>query len=225
MDANKIGSFIKELRIQKVMTQKDLAEQINCTDKAVSRWETGRGIPEVSLLMPLAKALDVSVNELLSGERFSLKTDDNIEETNYELIAVPEIITKTDKNLVSVIEEKDREIKNRNKDTLIFLMLCCIQVIIYFVLPNMGMMEPAVFIVGASAANAFLAGLLKTKIKWAFPFFSTLVMVVAILYLSDGYEKFALVFALWYIVGSVVVMLVSVIVGILAKRIIRKIKG
>ena len=79
MDANKIGSFIKELRIQKVMTQKDLAEQINCTDKAVSRWETGRGIPEVSLLMPLAKALDVSVNELLSGERFSLKTDDNID--------------------------------------------------------------------------------------------------------------------------------------------------
>lgn len=225
MDANKIGSFIKELRMQKVMTQKDLAEQINCTDKAVSRWETGRGIPEVSLLMPLAKALDVSVNELLSGERFSLKTDDNTEETNYELIAVPEIITKTDKNLVSVIEEKDREIKNRNKDTLIFLMLCCIQVIIYFVLPNMGMMEPAVFIVGASAANAFLAGLLKSKIKWAFPFFGTLMMVVAILYLSDGYEKFALVFALWYIVGSVVVMLVSVIVGILAKRIIRKIKG
>ena len=225
MDANKIGSFIKELRIQKVMTQKDLAEQINCTDKAVSRWETGRGIPEVSLLMPLAKALDVSVNELLSGERFSLKTDDNIEENDYELIAVPEIITKTDKNLVSVIEEKDREIKNRHKDTLIFLMLCCIQVIIYFVLPNMGMMEPAVFIVGASAANAFLAGLLKSKIKWAFPFFGTLMMVVAILYLSDGYEKFALVFALWYIVGSVVVMLVSVIVGILAKRIIRKIKG
>ena len=225
MDANKIGSFIKELRMQKVMTQKDLAEQINCTDKAVSRWETGRGIPEVSLLMPLAKALDVSVNELLSGERFSLKTDDNIEETDYELIAVPEIITKTDKNLVSVIEEKDREIKNRTKDTLIFLMLCCIQVIIYFVLPNMGMMEPAVFIVGASAANAFLAGLLKSKIKWAFPFFGTLMMVVVILYLSDGYEKFALVFALWYIVGSVVVMLVSVIVGILAKRIIRKIKG
>ena len=50
-------------------TQKELADKINCTDKAVSRWETGRGIPEVSLLLPLSKALDVTVNELLSGEK------------------------------------------------------------------------------------------------------------------------------------------------------------
>ena len=69
MNAQKIGEFIKEQRKLKSLTQKELADIINCTDKAVSRWETGRGIPEVSLLLPLSKALDVTVNELLSGER------------------------------------------------------------------------------------------------------------------------------------------------------------
>lgn len=69
MDNRIIGSFIKEQRTQKQLTQKQLAEKLGVTDKAISRWETGKGIPDVSLLIPLSNALDASVNEILIGEK------------------------------------------------------------------------------------------------------------------------------------------------------------
>ena len=62
------GSVIRKLRESKKMTQEDLAEKIFVTSKAVSKWETGQGFPDISLVEPLAKALDISVIELLSGE-------------------------------------------------------------------------------------------------------------------------------------------------------------
>lgn len=68
MDHQKTGLFIAAMRRQKGWTQKELAERIGVTDKAVSRWETGKGMPDVSLLKPLSETLNVSLNELLSGE-------------------------------------------------------------------------------------------------------------------------------------------------------------
>ncbi len=62
------GSMIKRLREHRKLTQLELAEKINVTDKAVSKWETGRGYPDISLLESLAGALGVSVIELFSGE-------------------------------------------------------------------------------------------------------------------------------------------------------------
>ena len=61
------GAMIKRLREKRHLTQAELAEKICVTDKAVSKWETGRGLPDISLLEVLAKALGVSVIELLSG--------------------------------------------------------------------------------------------------------------------------------------------------------------
>lgn len=68
MDHQKTGFFIAALRREKGWTQKELAERLGVTDKAVSRWETGKGMPDVSLLKPLSETLGVSVNELLAGE-------------------------------------------------------------------------------------------------------------------------------------------------------------
>lgn len=62
------GSMIKALREKKKMTQAQLAEKLNVTDKAISKWETGRGLPDIALLEGLASALGLSVIELLSGE-------------------------------------------------------------------------------------------------------------------------------------------------------------
>ena len=62
------GAMIKRLREEKKLTQSELADKTFVTDKAISKWETGRGYPDISLVEPLAKALDVSVIELLSGE-------------------------------------------------------------------------------------------------------------------------------------------------------------
>jgi len=68
MNPQKTGLFIALLRKQRGLTQSQLAEQIGVTDKAVSRWETGKGFPDVSLLEPLATALGPSVTELIAGE-------------------------------------------------------------------------------------------------------------------------------------------------------------
>lgn len=68
MDNYVTGAVIKKLRENKKMTQEELAQKIFVTSKAVSKWETGKGFPDIGLLEALGKALDVSVIELLSGE-------------------------------------------------------------------------------------------------------------------------------------------------------------
>ena len=68
MDSAKTGALIAQRRRDKNMTQKELAEKLHVSNKAVSRWETGAGFPDVSLMAPLSEALDVTVTALLSGE-------------------------------------------------------------------------------------------------------------------------------------------------------------
>ena len=68
MNINKISNFIKTKRKELGLTQEELAQKLFVTEKAVSRWETGRGTPDISLLIPLAKILNVDVSELLNGE-------------------------------------------------------------------------------------------------------------------------------------------------------------
>ena len=70
IDKKEFGIFLAELRKEKGMTQKELAEKLFVSDKAVSKWETGGSIPDVALLMPLSKLLDVTVTELLECRRY-----------------------------------------------------------------------------------------------------------------------------------------------------------
>lgn len=73
MDRYVTGDVIRRLRERKKLTQDQLAERIYVSGKAVSKWETGKGFPDVSLLEPLARALDISVIELLSGDTIQNK--------------------------------------------------------------------------------------------------------------------------------------------------------
>ncbi len=75
MDNKKTGDFIAKKRAEKGLSQKELAEMISVTDKAVSKWETGRGFPDVSLLPALSKALGVTVTELVNGEEINESTE------------------------------------------------------------------------------------------------------------------------------------------------------
>ena len=68
MNQNKIGAFISERRRAKGWTQNQLAEKLEITDKAVSKWETGRSLPDLSLFVPLCNLLDITLNELFAGE-------------------------------------------------------------------------------------------------------------------------------------------------------------
>lgn len=80
MDSKNVGNFISQLRLEKKLTQRELAEKIGVTSKAISRWECGLGFPDISLLEPLSKELGVSILELLKGKRLSnnknVKSDD-----------------------------------------------------------------------------------------------------------------------------------------------------
>ena len=92
MDKILVGKFIAEQRKEKELTQKELAEKLNVTDKAVSKWETGKGYPDIETLEKLSEIFCVSINDILSGKI--------IPQENKE--------KEADKNLVE-------EIKNTNK--------------------------------------------------------------------------------------------------------------
>ena len=71
MNQEKIGKFIANLRKEKNMTQQELAKKLGVTDRAISKWENGRGLPDYSLLQDLCDTLSISINELFSGEKLS----------------------------------------------------------------------------------------------------------------------------------------------------------
>lgn len=71
MDQIRIGKFIAETRKSKKLTQRQLADALSISDKTISKWECGKGLPEVSLMLPLCNALEITVNDLLSGEKIS----------------------------------------------------------------------------------------------------------------------------------------------------------
>ena len=71
MDQEKIGRFIAELRREKNMTQQELADELCVTDRAVSHWENGRRLPDISLLKELAAFFNVTIDEIISGKRMT----------------------------------------------------------------------------------------------------------------------------------------------------------
>ena len=92
IDVDKISIFIKNKRKELGITQSELAERLFVTEKAISRWETGKGTPNISLLIPLAKELQIDVSDLLNGEECK-KSENNVE----QLIEYNEI-NKANKN-------------------------------------------------------------------------------------------------------------------------------
>ena len=116
MDQIKIGKFIAENRKNKNLTQAQLAEKLNITDRAISKWENGRGLPDLSLIKPLCDELNISINELLSGERLDKK----------------EYNKKLEENIEKTIEYSNDKIKNiRSKiNTIIIIFVTIISIII-----------------------------------------------------------------------------------------------
>ena len=78
IDKKTFGSFLAEQRKAKGFTQRELAEKLFISDKAVSKWERGLSMPDISLLVPLAEILDVSVTELLEGKRKAWSAGENV---------------------------------------------------------------------------------------------------------------------------------------------------
>ena len=98
MDQVKIGRFIAECRKSQNLTQSELAEKLNITDRAVSKWETGRSMPDASLMLDLCNILHISVNDLLSGE----KVMNNNKEQEEMLLQMVKEKQESDKRLLKV---------------------------------------------------------------------------------------------------------------------------
>jgi transcriptional regulator with XRE-family HTH domain len=103
MNQELTGSFIAQLRKEKNMTQKELADKLGISDKTVSKWETGNGTPDVSLLQPLCKELSVNLNELLSGERLSDESYSGKAEENMMKLAKDAEDGRKNKKVVGII--------------------------------------------------------------------------------------------------------------------------
>lgn len=87
MNQIKIGKFISEKRKLKNLTQSQLAEKLNITDRAVSKWETGKSMPDASIMLQLCDILEITVNDLLNGEVVSMSNyDQKYEQTLLEMV-------------------------------------------------------------------------------------------------------------------------------------------
>lgn len=109
------GQFLNQLRREKGWTQKDLAERLYVSDKAVSKWERGLSLPDVALLLPLAGALGVSVTELLEGRRA-------VQEQRYSAAEVEALIRRA---LAFPVEPPERQ-QARVKRYLPVYLICCV---------------------------------------------------------------------------------------------------
>ena len=104
MNQEKIGKFILELRKEKNMTQQELADKIGVTDRAISKWENGRCLPDLSLMKPLCDELGISINELISGEKIDKKEyQDKFEENVLNTINYSQKQIKKAKNKYAII--------------------------------------------------------------------------------------------------------------------------
>ena len=100
MDQVKIGKFISEKRKEAGLTQAQLAEKLGITDRAVSKWETGRSLPDAAIMMDLCAVLKITVNDLLSGEEVSMENYN--EKTAKVLIEMVRQKEEADKRLLAV---------------------------------------------------------------------------------------------------------------------------
>ena len=144
MDIKKIGAFLKELRNEKGMTQEQLGERIGVSNKTISRWETGNYMPPVDCLNILSGIYDISINEILAGERASGEVFTKIAEQN---------ITVTLKEL-----EKDCQ-KFENKMKCILAVTTLLTIIILILLPMKTIKDVIVMIL--VIAVAFIANTLN----------------------------------------------------------------
>ena len=152
MDQIKIGKFIAEIRKEQNFTQRQLADTLSISDKTVSKWECGKGLPEVSLMIPLCDALQITVNDLLTGERVS--------EVDYQ--------KKAEENMMNLIKENEENKKRKALSIIcgvITIIAVCSLVVIasYIAIPTIARIALIVFAIITAVAGIGAAAMLEVK--------------------------------------------------------------
>lgn len=117
MEQKKIGQFIQTLRKEADLTQKDLAEKIGVSDKTISKWENGNGLPDLESLNSLSSFFDVSINEVLAGERKDAETYSK----------------NSEKVIVDLIKKNQKNHKLGIWQGCMGLLICCVSCVLFFI--------------------------------------------------------------------------------------------
>lgn len=163
MKQEKIGKFLCEARKEQGITQQQLADAIGVSNKTVSKWECGKGMPEISLISPLCQALQININEFITGERLS-------EETYSQ---------KAEENMMKFIKETE-EHKKRNSIWMLLIIGAAVSFgLWYTILSNMGMsMNWILLDKTALFAMVVVTALFLTGTKFAGDFGTAFVLAV-----------------------------------------------
>ena len=142
MDQEKIGVFISTLRKEHGMTQQQLADAIGVSNKTISKWECGKGMPELALIVPLCHILQISINEFLSGE--------HLFENGYT--------EKAEVNMMNLLQETENSKKKSRSSLLAFgiTVIIFLFVVLYSVITNMGISMNMLFVDMPTLLSMFL---------------------------------------------------------------------
>ena len=160
MDQEKIGAFISTLRKEQGMTQQQLADAIGVSNKTISKWECGKGMPELALIVPLCHILQISINEFLSGE--------HLLENGYT--------EKAEVNMMNLLQETENSKKKSRSSLLAFgiTVIIFLFVVLYSVITNMGISMNMLFVDMPTLLSMFLVtALFLLGTNLGLPFFDS----------------------------------------------------
>lgn len=205
MNQEKIGSFIAENRKAKGLTQIEFAEKLGVSNKSVSRWETGKNMPDVSLFLSICDVLDISVNELIIGEHITTQES-----------------KKADEVFVETIKASNKKLKSAQILIYIFAVLVNALFMIAVPLtatPSDAMAVPLLAIIGGTI-SAVLLSCLNIKPMWLFifiPISAIELLVGGMIYCGDLFD-----YGLPYVTIMAFVQLAIFLLAMGIKKIIRK---
>lgn len=152
MDQIKIGKFIAQMRKDQGLTQRQLAELLSISDKTVSKWECGKGLPEASLMLPLCDALHMTVNDLLTGEK----------------VSPSEYQKNAEENMMGLLKENEENKKRMALSVICgvitIIAVCALVVIAAFLpLPTPARIAVLILAVATAVAGIWAAAMLEVK--------------------------------------------------------------
>lgn len=141
MNQTEIGIFIARCRKEQKLTQAQLAEKLNITDRAVSKWETGKSMPDSSIMLELCAILGITVNELLSGEKIEMEQYENYDKIEQSSIAgsaslpringeIPYYTKKAEENLLALKQKEENSMSKNRIIAILFSVACFIGIVV-----------------------------------------------------------------------------------------------
>lgn len=181
MDQIKIGKFIAELRKEHSLTQEQFAEKLGVSNRSVSRWENGKNMPDISLFIPICELLNISVNELIIGEK--------IEKT--EKIEVSKEMNKVDEVIIETIKESNKTVKMAR--IIIYIAMIVLNAFFSIVVPitatpSDAMAVPLTAVFGSFVSIIVISSFIKnTAWKFVFvPISCVMTIIGSVIYMGDA---------------------------------------